>query len=170
MTDKEVFISNGTRPLWQKIVAAAMYTASIYFVYLFFSNYSSHLVEQNHKAVASPLQVAIILFAVAVWFSMVIHYHFDIANKRYKKIFSFGMVNFGTWTPLQNIAYVAIYTNQNDSIEVNIWYDRNQHFQIAAYEESEQALIAATSVARQLDVALWDARDPKNRDWIVLKK
>jgi len=114
---EDIFISNGSRPLWQTIIAAALYTAAFYFVYLFFISFD---VEASAKSSASPLQAAIILFSIAIRFSLVIDYQFDIKNKRYKKIYRFGGIRYGKWTFFKNLSYVAVYTNQREEKKLHV--------------------------------------------------
>ena len=159
---EDIFISNGSRPLWQTIIAAVLYTAAFYFVYLFFINFD---VDASAKSAASPLQAAVILFSIAIRFSLVIDYQFDIGKKRYKKIYAFGFIQYGKWQPFKKLQYVAVYTNQREEIELNLWYNKNKHFTLSYFEDQATSIEVARSIAKKLNIDFWNAIDPRNGYW-----
>ena len=169
MEDKDVYISNGKRPLWQLLIAAALYAASFYFVYMFVVRYQVSI-GKNNKGLAGLMEIAIFCFAGGVGFSRVVDYRFDLKEKKYRIIYNFGFVRLGKTYTFDSIDYIAVYFNRTtDVYEVNLWYNKNKHFALVLYEDDKSALDAGKALAIKLTVDLWDATDPQNGDWIELE-
>ncbi|EDM45631.1 hypothetical protein SCB49_07477 [unidentified eubacterium SCB49] len=169
MEVKDVYISNGTRPLWQLLIAAVLYTASLYFVYLFVTGYQANI-DKNFKGLATLLEVAIFCFAGGIGFSRVVDYQFDLKEKKYRIIYNFGIVRLGRSYLFVSIDYISVYFNKSKGLyEVKLWYNTNKHFTLVVYEEYVNALDAGVAIANKLELDLWDASDPHNGKWAQLE-
>ncbi len=164
--DKDIYVSNGKRAIWQLLIAAALYTASVYLVYMFVVRYQANI-DKNYKGLASLLEIGIFCFAGAVSFSRVVDYRFNLKEKEYRIIYNFGLVKLGRTYAFKSIDYVAVYYNNSKEVfEVNLWYNKNKHFAMAHYYDAENALIAGDSLAKKLEIDTWDASDPHNGKWL----
>jgi len=169
MKDKDVYISNGKRPIWQLVIAALLYTASFYFVYMFVVRYQVNI-GKNNKGLAGLMEIAIFCFAGGVGFSRVVDYHFDLKEKKYRIIYNFGLVQFRRKYTFDSIDYISVYFNRKTEVyEVNLWYNSNKHFALVVYEDDENALDAGKVLAIRLDLDLWDATNPHKGDWVELE-
>lgn len=167
MKKEDVFIYTAPRPLWHRIIAAVLFTFCIYILYRFYQIASWELVEKRPKAIASPLQLAIISGGFGVYFSLRFDYHFDFEKRRYKKLFCLGPLRYGIWKAFQNLEYISVFAKDEETIELNLWYDNNNHFTIAMFDESAPALTAGEVVAKKLGIDLLDAAtDPQDSQWV----
>lgn len=167
MEDKDIYITYGSRPIWQRILAAALLTASLYFVYLFVISYQSN-VDKNVKGLASLFQVAIFCFAGAIGFSRVIDYQFNLKERSYRIIYNFGALQFGKSFSFKSIDYISVYFNAGaEVVEVNLWYNTNKHFTMSHFQDPKKALESGAIIAKKLKIELWDATNPRQGKWVV---
>ncbi len=82
---------------------------------------------------------------------------FDLENKKFKDQFSVGPFKVGKWQDLPTLNYISLFKNAKGLFEVNLWYHRNEHFNIYIFYEKEKALETAYSIATQLKIKLLDA-------------
>lgn len=166
MEEKEIYVSNGKRALWQLILAALLYTVTLYFVYLFIIRFTAS-VYSNPKGLGGLIELAVFCFAGGIGFSRVVDYKFDLKNREYRIIYNFGLVNFGKTHQFNSIDYIAVYYNQTTEVfEINLWYNTNKHFALAIYEDAESALKVGAALAKKLELDLWNATDPANGEWV----
>lgn len=166
MEQKEILISQGSRPWWQKIIAAIFFTGMFYYIYLFLANY--HFLNANRapREFAAPLQMIIYLFTAGVGFSIVRNYHFDFKNKNYKINYCVGPVKIGFWEKFKQLEYISVFKNKTDIYEINLWYNNNKHFNLFNCDDALEALTAGKLMAEKLQIDLWDASNPYNSKWI----
>ena len=166
MEYKDIYVSNGKRPLWQTIIAAMLFTASLYFFYLFFTRFSTD-VEENYKGLGASIEVAIFCIAGAIGFSRVVDYKFNLKDRSYRIIYNFGLLNFGKDYQFESIDYIAVYNNSDSNvIEVNLWYNKNKHFTMSVFDNANSGIEAAQLIAKKLNIDVWDATNPRNGFWL----
>lgn len=153
--EQNVYISQGVRPIWHLIIAAACFTAVFFFVYLLFKGFNPNLIV-----------FAIILFTYGIRFSMVVNYLFDIQNKRYKIERTIGFLKISKWKDFRNLKYISVFKKREDLFEINLWYNKNKHFTIVVYSDGKAAIEAGNIIAKKLKIDLVDASDPHNSKWI----
>ena len=168
MENKEIYVSNGKRPLWQSFIAALLFTLSLYLGYLFFQNFEVNP-GKNYKSIASPLELAIICFAGAIGFSRVVDYRFNLKAREYRVIYNFGLLNFGKTYQFNSVDYIAVYFNNSKEVyEVNLWYNTNKHFAMIIFNDANEGLKAGETLAKKLQLDLWDATNPHDGKWVDL--
>ncbi|WP_147309574.1 hypothetical protein [Marixanthomonas ophiurae] len=102
-------------------------------------------------------------------FSLVRDYHFDFENKKYKVEKCVGPLKFGKWKAFKKLEYISIFKNGKGFYEVNLWYNRNKHFNITTLDTFQDCFEIGKSIAEKLKINFLDAAtDPRNSLWIKL--
>lgn len=166
----KILISEGNRPLWQLILAAALYTAVVISLFIFVRNFEFTADAKRLRTAFDPLKIALLLLPTALAFSIVKDVLFDLDEKKYKEQYCLGRIKFGRWHDLPKIEYVSVFRqlkrNGDIVFEVNLWYERNKHFTIYEHKELEPVFSMGTSVSNSLNVRLLDATVPNNHKWL----
>ncbi|WP_339695671.1 hypothetical protein [uncultured Marixanthomonas sp.] len=158
MNKQDVYISEGNRPLWHRIIAALCYTLMLVCAY-------KSTIQPN----ISWLYAASFLFSTGVTFSLVRDYHFDFEKKRYKTEKCIGPLKFGKWKDFKKLEYISIFKNGKGFYEVNLWYNRNKHFNITTLDNFQDCFDIGKSIAEKLKIDFLDAAtDPRNSIWVKL--
>lgn len=169
MSGKKVIISEGNRPLWHRVIAAAHYTVIVCLLYFFFTKFE-FATEKDLKSSFSLLELAAFLLPSALAFSVVKDLHFDLEDRKYKIQYCVGPIKFGKWQSLPRIDYVSIFKQpkaDGDFIfEVNLWYKKNRHFNIYEGDKLEPVFQFGEHVAKILNANLLDATRPNNHKWV----
>ncbi|KXN98162.1 hypothetical protein LS48_12940 [Aequorivita aquimaris] len=166
MEQKEILISQGNRPFWQIILAALFFTGMLICLYFFFNTFNIFESTKKVRNSLNFLTVAIFLFGGGISFSIVRDYHFNFKEKKYKILFCVGPVKIGSWKSFKNLEYISVYRNKKNFFEINLWYDRNRHFNLAIQNKADIALIIGKELAKKLKIELYDATDPHNPKWV----
>lgn len=167
MNKEDIYISRGKRPWWQLLIAAFLYTLSFYQAYLFFKLYNLNI-DKNYKGLAGLIQIAILTFAGGIAFSRIINYQFNLKDKSYRIIYSFGVISFGKNYTFDSLDYIAVYTNFEEVTKLNLWYNTNKHFTITTFDDPKAALQEGIKIAKKMNLDLWDATDAHNGFWRAL--
>ena len=158
MIKQNVFISEGNRPLWHRIIAALCYTLLLVCLYKF-------VVEPN----TGWLYAASMLFSTGLTFSVIRDYHFDFEEKRYKIEHCVGPIKLGKWKNFNQLEYVSIFKNGKGYYEVNLWYNTNKRFNITTLDNFQDCFDIGKSIAEKLNIDFLDAAtDPRNSVWVKL--
>ena len=170
--DKNFIISEGNRPLWQRVIAAVLYTAILLLLYMFFIGLEFTLETKKLKGSFSLIEIAIFLLMPSLSFSVVKDLLFDINNKQYKIQYCVGPIKVGNWRPLPNVEYVSVFKQLLQDgeyvYEVNLWYHRNRHFELYKISDVATAFEMGKHIAQGLDIKLLDATVPNKNKWIEL--
>lgn len=166
MEQNEILISQGNRPYWQIIIAALFFTGMLIFLYYFFITFNIYESTKKVKSSISFLEIAIFLFAGGVSFSIVRDYHFNFKEKKYKILFCVGPVQIGSWKKFKNLEYISVYKNKKNAFEINLWYDKNRHFNLSHQNKADAALFMGKELSKKLKIDLLDATDPHNKQWV----
>lgn len=156
MTKKDVFISQGVRPIWHLVIASICYTLIIVYVYLFYTDLFPSNNELRHFNINWIYAIIILLF-YAIKFSLVNHYHFDFEKKKYKIEKTIGPIKMGKWKEFRNLNYISIFKNSKELYEVNLWYNKNKHFNIVTFDEYNVGLKIGKEIAAKMNLELFDA-------------
>jgi hypothetical protein len=181
---KQIIISEGTRPFWQVCIAAAAYLIAIV---LFIVIAAELYTNPTEKAFGDAVELSgtmIFLFVVGTRYSVIQNIYFDLNNKKYKKEVAIGPIRFGKWIKLPQIEYISIFRQKwshdddGDGItdssghnyDVNVWHHTSKHFTIYSHEEPGPAFEMGRYLAAKLQVDLLDATVPNDFKWIELEK
>jgi len=168
MEEESIIVSEGERPIWQMIIAALLYTFSIFFLCYFFYTFRYNLDNGLTKRPAALFELSVYCFVFAFGFSSKNTKFFNLKDKKYKNQYSVGLIKVGRWKTLPNLEYVSIFKNGRGIFEVNIWYNRNKRFSIYNYSYKEEALETGFDIANQLNIKLLDATTPNKNKFLDL--
>jgi len=173
MDRKKIIISEGFRPLWQTLVAAAFYTLTIILLSMFFFGFEIFPDKvMDSKWNFKVFYIAVACAAQGILFSSVKSIFFDLEKQKYKEEYRVGPFGVGKWKALPKIEYVSVFrqlkANGSYTYEVNLWVNGNKSFTI--YETGDMATTFAMgeSTARSLKVDLLDATVPNDFRWVKL--
>ena len=168
--NRNIIISEGNRPLWQRIVAALLYTIAIFSLVKFFTVFEFTTASKKLKGSFSLLEVSIFIFTIAIGFSVVKDVLFDLKNRKYKIQYCVGPIKVGKWQKLPEIEYVSVFKQPKEEgefiYETNLWYNRNLHFNVYENTELDPTFSMGVNVAKILNVRLLDATIANKSKWV----
>lgn len=150
---KTVLFSTGNRSLFQSIIAAILYAITLFCIYYFIA-FSIKNKLDDIKNYISFLNISLLSFGLALRFSLVKDYLFDINNKQYKVQFRVGPITYGSWKNFNTIEYISIFFSKKEVYQVNLWYNKNRNIKLGAYYDLDSAKEFAKPIADKLAVEL----------------
>ena len=166
MVQNEILISQGDRPWWQRVIAAIFFTGMFIFLYYFLTSFNIYDSGEKLKSSVTFLQMAIFLFAGGVSFSIFRDYHFNFKEKKYKILICIGPFKIGRWKRFENLEYISVFKNTKGIFEINLWYNRNKHFNLSIHSNADTALFLGKEISKRLEIELLDATNPHHSKWI----
>ena len=157
MEKESVIISEGNRPLWQIILAAFFFTCSFVAFGYFFYYFKFSVKDKVVEVYPGLLELAGMCFFGGIGFSVKSTKYFDLVGNKYKNVLSIGPFKDGKWTDLPQMEYVSVFRDSEEIFSINIWYNKNKHFNIYTYHDKETALEMGYHVAKSLGIKLFDA-------------
>lgn len=170
--NRNFIITEGSRPLWQRFVAAFLFTIAILFLISFITVFEFTTEAKKIEGSFSLLEIALFLGSIGIGFSVVQDVLFDLENKRYKIQYCIGPIKIGKWKKLPIIEYVSVFRQPKEDgefiYEANLWYNRNQHLNVYENEDREPAFSMGVNVAKILNVRLLDATVANDSKWVEI--
>ncbi|WP_055447465.1 hypothetical protein [Lacinutrix mariniflava] len=168
MDKKHIIISETPRPFWQLVIAALIFTVSIAVLLLTF--FTMHLSFQGFIDTIYIISFSVFISIVATGFCSQKRVYLDLENSKFKPSLEIGFVKIGKWKTINNYEYVSIFhepsTLESHQFEVNLWYDRNKHFELYTRNNFEDAISVGFDISEKLNIDLLDATIPNNFKWI----
>ena len=168
MKEEKIFIAGGRRPLWQVIIAAALFTIGI--IILIGFSYQGYLRNKLFEGVGHGLEMLIYSWGAAIGFTFTKGIYVDVQNSKFKNTFEIGPLKFGEWKEIPSPEYVSVFqqpmVDGNYRFEVNLWYDTNKHWQLYETEDYRDAFLVGFDLSEQLDIDLLDATTPNDYKWV----
>lgn len=159
----------GSRPLWQKIIAAMGYTAMFVCLYKGITEPPRPNVPNNPGNIMSWFYIAYLCFLIGLFFSRVRDFHFDFITRRYKVVRRIGPFSIGNWKNFKSIEYVSVFKRGDSHYQVKVWYNKNKNLLVAGFYDFNDAMQFGKELAVQLKVDLLDAAtDPRDSEWVDL--
>ncbi|AOW20927.1 hypothetical protein [Urechidicola croceus] len=171
--DKRVIISEGVKPLWQRIIAAILLTIMFYFIIAFFTNTTPSFVKGYVKGITGLFELCTLIIITALPFATTRNYIFDFQKNKFKIEYRIGHLKFGKWEALPKLEYISVYKKEDDFYELNLWYYKNKHVKIFQYSDFDDAMKEAFEFSEELNIDLLDASEKNNFSWVdkeVFKK
>ncbi len=161
-----VIVSTKDKPLLFVVLAGLFFIIAVYLIGLSFYNLQFSL-EPNLIQHRVSLIIIIILFIIAgVSLSQKNTMFFDLTNKKFKDQFSVGPFKVGSWQDLPPLNYISIFSVDARLFEVNLWYDKNEHFNIYTFKNRDKAFETGIQIASQLKIKLLDATERNNYKYV----
>lgn len=80
--------------------------------------------------------------------------YIDIKNSKFKPSIEVGFIKIGKWKTINNYEYVSIFfdpsKSESEIFEVNLWYDRNKHFELYTRNNFEDAVSVGFDISEEL--------------------
>ena len=162
----DAHISEGKRPFWQILIAALFYIGALVSLYFFYETFSLEVSNKKIVAYFDIFELTIILFMAGISFSVVKDYQFDFKNNQYKIIHRVGPIKVGQWRTLKSLDYISVFKKNESKYLVNLWYNKNKHFNLSAQNKADTAIFMGKELAKKLKIELYDATDPHNPKWV----
>lgn len=105
----------------------------------------------------------------------------DFSKQKYRSVKFLGPISFGTWLDLPEIKYISVFSvkivsgvrglsntrisNTEKAIQVNLIHGKNERLKIYQTTETEDAFSKATTIAKKLNLKIYDATSGKG-DWL----
>ncbi|MDO5978629.1 hypothetical protein [Flavivirga spongiicola] len=169
--DKHVIVSEKQRPLWQRIIASLFFTAAIGF--LAYILYAAKWSDDNIKSIGHNIELVIYLVGIGIAFSFHQSVYIDIKKSKFRQTYEIGSIKLGQWKTISNYEYVSIFhqplEDGNKIFEVNLWYDRNKHWELYEKYDYKEAFLIGYEISELLQIGILDATVPNNYKWINKK-
>jgi hypothetical protein len=167
INEYELVISPGKIPLWRLILASALLTLVLYYLYLaatFF--YYLGFTETAFKGLAGVIQLITFPLVFVVSLCMTKTILIDIDKDKLISRYQLGPFSKDVLSAIPELEYVAIFLNAKGEFEVNLWYQGNKHYKMYQFEEKGQAFKLAIITSTKLNIDLLDATEKGNSKWI----
>ena len=163
---EEIIFREGMKPLWQRVIAAVLYSIALYFIVLLFVNKPIAFSNIYVRSFVDSFEFIIFLISAALPLSLTRNHYFDFDNKKYKLEYTIGYLKYGKWSLLPELEYVSVFQKEEGVFEVNLWYVKNNHFNIYSYFDYNDAIKMGFIIANKLEIDLLDASSHHDFKWI----
>ncbi len=169
--NENIIISEKQRSLWQRIIASLFFTAAI--ILLVYILYTSHWSDDNLINIGHNIKGVIYLIGFGTAFSFHQSVYIDIKKSKFRQTYEIGPIKLGQWKTISNYEYVSIFhqplDDGNKIFEVNLWYDRNKHWELYEEYDYKAAFLIGYELSEILQIDILDATIPNNYRWIDKK-
>ena len=168
MNKEHLIVSETPRPFWQILIAALCFTTVFgiivsSFLYKFFD-------LNSFKSVGKMTEGIIYLLGIGIGFSRQKKVYVNLKESKFKSTIEVGPFKVGKWKTINNYEYVSIFfdpsKSESEIFEVNLWYDKNKHFELFAESNFEDAISVGFDVSEELNIDLLDATIANDYKWI----
>ncbi|WP_274474820.1 hypothetical protein [Mangrovimonas aestuarii] len=168
MEKRDVIVSERRKPLLYRVISALLFTIGFglliyYFIY-------TNWVHNDYRVDASVIRVVIGALGLGAFFGHTRCVFIDLKEHKFRETIAIGPLKFGTWKTINNPEYISVFRQPlvtgEHIFEVNLWYDRNKHWQLYEKPYSSEAFEIGYEISEQLKIDLLDATDPHNRKWV----
>lgn len=163
----EILISPGERKWYEILLASIFYTV---FVYLLFITIYNLISKNDFDLLITNFYNLILLsgflLSMGLNFSMVKDIFINVKEQYLISRFRVGSFKYDVKSNLPNLEYVSIYKNAKDEFEANLWYGKNNHYQMYTFESFDEALGFGKIIAQKLDLNILDASEKGNFKWL----
>jgi len=167
INEYELIISPGKIPVWRRIIASALLTLVLYYLYLastFF--YYLGFTEKAFYGLAGVIKLITFPLVSIVSLCLTKTILIDIDKNKLISRFQLGPFSKDVLSEIPELEYVAVFLNSKDVFEVNLWYKNNRHYQMYQFDEKAQAFNLAKLTSTKLNIELLDATVKGDFQWI----
>lgn len=132
--------------------------------------YTANWTDKNLKNIGYNFNTVVYLVVAGIGFSFNKSVYIDVKKSRFRATFEVGSIKFGQWKAINNYKYVSIFhqplIDGEKIYEVNLWYNRNQHWELYKKHNFKEAFIIGYEISELLQIDILDATIPNNYKWI----
>ena len=163
-----IIISESDRPIWQIPIAALFFSVAT--IIILIALYKIEFTEKGLILFLNRIKPSILFVAIGIGFTLTKSIHIDIENSKFRPTYNIGPLKFGQWQKIENYEYVSVFQQPLQYggyiFEVNLWYDKNKHFELYEEHDYKEAFIIGYELSEQLNIDLLDSTEPNNFKWI----
>lgn len=165
--NNEILISPGERKWYEILLASIFYTV---FVYLFFINIYNFISKNDVGLLVSSIYHIILasgfLISMGLNFSMVKDIFINVKDQYLISSYRVGRFKYDVKSKLPDLQYVSIFKNAKNEFETNLWYGKNNHYNMYNFENFDEALQFGNIIANKFNLDILDATQKGNFKWI----
>ncbi|OYU82302.1 MAG: hypothetical protein CFE23_00880 [Flavobacterium sp. BFFFF1] len=159
----ELVVHQGRRPLWKTFLAAVLFTAMFYFLYdMFLITREYAIIGSSSKQFIGDLKWAAMALSGGISLSIMKSVMIDLDKNRIISKFYVGPFYRNIHSEIPRLEYVSVFLDGKGYYQVNLWYQRNKHYNMYAFENKKSAMQFAAKVALKLKINLLDATEKGN--------
>ena len=169
--DFELIVAQGKVPSWRLLMSVVFFSAMIWllaqeirmFYYVGFNEKTFTIFSKSLGSLGYCLTGGVV-FAISK--TILIDVDQDLLISRY----NVGMISKDVKSAVPKLEYVAVFLDEKEEYQVNLWYVGNRHYNMYSFDEKEAAFKLANHVASKLNLDLLDATERGNNKWIEITK
>lgn len=169
--ENNIIVSEKQRPLWQRLIASLFFTAAISL--LLYTVFKANWTDENSINIGHNIKSVIYLISFGIAFSFHQSVYINIKQSKFRSTIEIAPIKLGQWKAINNYEYVSIFhqplDDGNKIFEVNLWYDRNKHWELYEKYNYKEAFLIGFEISDLLDIGLLDATVPNNYKWVDKK-
>lgn len=166
----ELVVSQGKRPIWQRVLAAFFFTVIVYLLFdaillLYYYGFNGSTFSQM------PKYIKLMTYSLAggVTFSTTKTVLIDVDKDRLVSRFCIGPFSRDVHSTVPELDYISVFLDGKGEYQVNLWYVGNKHYNMFTFEQKPPAMEFATLAANKLKIDLLDATEKGNSKWTEQK-
>ncbi len=167
MGTEKIIIAETARPLWQTVLAALSFTACVFVLWLYFSETPEASDIETHR---DYMEMGVFFLIAGIGLCYKKGIQIKPISKEFKATFEIGPLVLGQWKKIPDPEYVSVFQQPlkdgNYIFEVNLWYDRNKHWELYTHSDYREAFLIGFDLSEQLDIDLLDATTPNDYKWV----
>jgi hypothetical protein len=161
MESRIITLREGSRPFWQTVVAALLYTLTLYCIYQVISYWSIRWIHVGTEFI----ELGGIAFIGAISFSVLRTFCFDLDNKQLRTIYNVSIFKYATKERIE-LDYVSLFRKNPEALfEVSVWFKMNKHIELANFKTFNDARVFAKNFADKLETDFLDSTERGNPKW-----
>lgn len=168
---ESIIVSEKMRPLWQRLLASLFFTAAISF--LAYGLYKANWTDDNIIGIGHHIKSCIYLMGFGIALSFHQSVYINLKESKFRATIEIGPIKLGQWKTIHKYEYVSIFhqplTDGEKIFEVNLWYDKNKHWQLYEKHDYKEAFTIGFEISDLLNINLLDATIPNDYKWIDKK-
>lgn len=166
---KQISYIERQNSLFWRIVGALCFTVATGLIVYFLLTMDFSVKKKHFYAHFDLIQLIFISIFIGVYSTYNINCYFDFEKKRFKREFTIGVFRYGRWRALPKINYVSLFAINEGTFQVNIWNDKNKHWDLYEEFNIKDAFVIAFELSELLNVRLLDATVRNNFRWVDKK-
>jgi hypothetical protein len=164
----ELIVSENKRSIWSLILASVFFTISVCLLL-----YSVKIIYQlgfdniSVKFPANMIKLIVFSAGLGVTFSITKTILIDVDKNKLISRYFIGPFYKDILSEIPKLEYISVFfQSSNEEYQVNLWYSKNKHYKMYAFNNKDSAFEFATQVVKKLNLDLLDATEKGNSKWI----
>jgi hypothetical protein len=163
----ELIVSEGKRHPFERMLAALSFTVIFYGMFAMVARLVQNgITDELIRSCAGFMEIIGLGLALGLRFAVTKTILIDTDTDKLISRYHLGPISYDDIYPVPKLEYVAVFKNQKQVYEVNLWYKGNKHYGMYGFDEKAPAFKFAESVAEKLNLDLLDKSEHGVSTWI----